>query len=68
MKPEADGSANALIEYERGMLRRDVAAMARAAARLTGAVVTEESIWELNEKLGIDVEDETVSEIVRAAR
>ena len=50
------------------MLRRDARAMARAAARLTGKTVTEDSVRALNAQLGIEADDETVAAVVRAAR
>jgi ribosomal protein L12E/L44/L45/RPP1/RPP2 len=42
--------------------------MARAAARLTNKPITENAIRELNARLGIEADDETVTAVVRAAR
>jgi ribosomal protein L12E/L44/L45/RPP1/RPP2 len=42
--------------------------MARAAARLTNEPITENAIRELNARLGIEADDETVTAVVRAAR
>ena len=64
----ARGSRSAAVAYEQAMLRRDARAMARAATRLTGRGITEESIRALNAQLGIEADDEIVSAVVRAAR
>ena len=62
------GAESAAIAYEAAMLRRDPRGMARAAARLTGGAISEESIRALNARLGIEADDEMVSAVVRARR
>jgi hypothetical protein len=42
--------------------------MARAVARLTRKPVTEETVREVNARLGIEADDEMVSAVARAAR
>lgn len=59
---------NAAVAYEAAMLRRDARAMARAVARLTRKPVTEETVREVNARLGIEADDEMVSAVARAAR
>jgi hypothetical protein len=49
------------------MLARDVEGLARAAAQITGQPVTEESVRALNAQLGIEADDELVTDIARAA-
>jgi hypothetical protein len=60
-------AASATVAYEKAMLQGDTRSMARAAARLTKKPITADSIRELNAKLGIEADDNMVSEVVRAA-
>lgn len=58
----------ATIAYENAMLSQDAPALARAAALLLRKPVTETSIRELNDKLGIVADDELVLAVVRAGQ